>query len=330
MKGIEFAYPHFFLLLILLAPMIAWYIFRQKKTVSALQFSYAGVFSELPRSFRVRIRHFPFVVRMLAFVSLTAALARPYISNQWQEVTTEGIDIMIALDISTSMLAEDFKPNRMEAAKKIAAEFINGRSSDRIGLVIFAGETFTQCPLTTDHNVLQNLLLGVKTGMVEDGTAIGMGLANAVNRLRAGESKSKIIILLTDGVNNRGAIAPVTAAEIAHEFGIRVYTIGVGSIGTAPYPVQTPFGTQYQQVPVEIDEDILTEIALITGGSYFRATNEQKLKEIYGEIEQMEKSRTEVKEFVHKKELFLPFVLVAGLFIMIEILLQTIILRKIP
>lgn len=284
----------------------------------------------MPRSFRVRIRHFPFVVRMLAFVSLTAALARPYISNQWQEVTTEGIDIMIALDISTSMLAEDFKPNRMEAAKKIAAEFINGRSSDRIGLVIFAGETFTQCPLTTDHNVLQNLLLGVKTGMVEDGTAIGMGLANAVNRLRAGESKSKIIILLTDGVNNRGAIAPVTAAEIAHEFGIRVYTIGVGSIGTAPYPVQTPFGTQYQQVPVEIDEDILTEIALITGGSYFRATNEQKLKEIYGEIEQMEKSRTEVKEFVHKKELFLPFVLVAGLFIMIEILLQTIILRKIP
>ncbi len=330
MKGIEFAYPHFFLLLILLAPMIAWYIFRQRKAVPALQFSYAGVFNRLHRSFRVRLRHLPFVFRMIAFISLTVALARPFLSNQWQEVTSEGIDIIIALDISTSMLAEDFKPNRMEAARSIAAEFIRGRSSDRIGLVVFAGETFTQCPLTTDHTVLQNLLMGVKNGMVEDGTAIGIGLANAVNRLRAGTSQSRIIILLTDGVNNRGSIAPLTAAEIAREFGIRVYTIGVGSLGTAPYPVQTPFGTQYQQVPVDIDEEVLTEIAGITGGSYFRATNEQKLREIYGEIEQMEKSRTEVKEFVRKKELFLPFVLAAGLFIFMEMLLQTVVLRKLP
>jgi len=330
MKGIEFAYPHFFLLLILLAPMIAWYIFRQRKAVPALRFSYAGVFAQLHRSFSVRLRHLPFVLRMIAFIALTVALARPYLSNQWQEVTSEGIEIIIALDISTSMLAEDFKPNRMEAAKSIAADFIRGRSSDRIGLVVFAGETFTQCPLTTDHTVLQNLLLGVKNGMVEDGTAIGMGLANAVNRIRTGTSMSRIIILLTDGVNNRGAIAPLTAAEIAREFGIRVYTIGVGSLGTAPFPVQTPFGTQYQQVPVDIDEEVLIEIAGITGGSYFRATNEQKLREIYGEIEQMEKSRTEVKEFVRKKELFLPFVLAAGLFIFLEIFLQTVVLRKLP
>lgn len=330
MRGIEFANPELFILLVLLAPMIAWYIFRQKKSDTAMKFSYAGIFNELHKSFRVRLRHLPFVLRMLAFAVLTIAIARPFSSNQWQEVTSEGIDIMIALDISTSMLAEDFKPNRLESAKIIASEFISGRSSDRIGLVVFAGETFTQCPVTTDHTVLQNLIPEVKTGQIEDGTAIGMGLANAVNRLKSGTSTSKIIILLTDGVNNRGAIAPVTAAEIAEEFGIRVYTIGVGSMGTAPYPVQTPFGPQYQQIPVEIDEAVLKEIASLTGGSYFRATDEQKLKEIYTEIEEMEKSKTEVREFVRKKELFLPFILIAGLLVVLEILLQTVVLRKIP
>lgn len=330
MTGVKFANPEFFLLLILIAPMIAWYIFRQNKIKSALKFSYAGVFNNLHKSVRVRLRHLPFILKMLAFSMLTIAIARPYSSNQWQEVTSEGIDIMLSLDISSSMLAEDFKPNRFESAKSIASEFINGRPSDRIGLVVFSGESFTQCPVTTDHNVLQNLLLTLKTGMIEDGTAIGMGLANSVNRLKSSASSSKIIILLTDGINNRGAIAPLTAAEIAKEFGIRVYTIGVGTMGTAPYPVQTPYGKQYQQIPVEIDEKVLKEIAESTGGSYFRATDEHKLKEIYVEIEKMEKSKTEVKEFVKRKELFLPIVLLAGLFIMLEIILQTIVLRKIP
>lgn len=330
MAGIEFTHPELFLLLVLIAPMAAWYIFRQNRARAAMKFSYAGVFNQLHKSFRVRLRHMPFIYRMLAFVLLTIAIARPYSSNQWQEVTSEGIDIILALDISSSMLAEDFKPNRLEAAKNIAVEFVQGRPHDRIGLVVFSGETFTQCPVTTDHVVLQNLMREVKIGMVEDGTAIGMGLANSVNRLKNTSGTSRIVILLTDGVNNRGAIAPQTAAEIAREFGIRVYTIGVGSMGTAPFPVQTPYGTRYQQVPVEIDEDILREIASVTNGSYFRATDAQKLKEIYAEIEEMEKTKTEVKEFVKRKELFLPFVLLAGLLVFIEILFQTIVLRKIP
>jgi Ca-activated chloride channel homolog len=330
MYGVKFANPEFFLLLLVILPMLAWYVFRHLKSKTALQFSYAGIFGRLPRSYRIRFRHFPFVFRLLTLSALVVALARPYSTSQWEEVITEGIDIIITLDISTSMLAEDFKPNRLESAKLIATDFISGRRTDRLGLVIFSGETFTMCPLTSDHAVLKNLLMSVKTGMIEDGTAIGMGLANAVNRLKAGDSQSKIVILLTDGVNNRGSIAPVTAAEIAREFGVRVYTIGVGTVGTAPYPVQTPFGRQYQQIEVDLDEPVLMEIAAITGGSYFRATDEQKLKEIYREIEQMEKSRTETREFVRRKELFLPFMLLAGLFVMLEILLNTVVLRKIP
>lgn len=330
MYGIKFANPEFFLLLLVILPLLAWYLFRHLRSKTALQFSYASIFGKLPRSPRIRFRHFPFVFRLLAVSSLIVALARPYSTSQWEELITEGIDIIITLDISTSMLAEDFRPNRLESAKTIASDFISGRRTDRMGLVIFSGETFTLCPLTSDHAVLKNLLMSIETGMIEDGTAIGMGLANAVNRLKSGDSQSKIVILLTDGVNNRGSIAPLTAAEIAREFGVRVYTIGVGSVGTAPYPLQTPFGRQYQQIEVDLDEPVLKEIAAITGGSYFRATDEQKLKEIYREIEQMETSRTETREFVRRKELFLPFALMAALFVMLEILLHTVVLRKIP
>ena len=261
---------------------------------------------------------------------LILVLARPQSHDQWEEVVTEGIDIILSIDISTSMLAEDFKPNRMEAANSIAAEFISGRRNDRIGLVIFSGESFTQCPLTTDHTVLKDLLQEVEIGMIEDGTAIGMGLATAVNRLKNSDSKSRIIILLTDGVNNRGAIDPLTAANIADAFGIRVYTVGVGSRGPAPYPVRTPMGVQYQSIEADIDEDVLIEISDITGGKYFRATDENKLIEIYSEIEELEKSMIEVNQFSSTTEDYRAIALIAGLLLLIEWFLRVLVLRSIP
>jgi Ca-activated chloride channel family protein len=268
---------------------------------------------------------------MLAIALLVIVLARPQSSNRWENVSTQGIDIVITLDISGSMLARDLKPDRLEASKDVAVEFISGRRNDRIGLVVFSGESFTQCPLTTDHAVLINLFKEIKSGMVEDGTALGVGLANAVTRLKDSEAISKVIILLTDGVNNRGAIDPITAAELAKAFGIRVYTIGVGTMGTAPYPQQDFFGrTHYVQMPVEIDEETLQQISDITDGEYFRATDNNKLREIYAEIDQMEKSKINVKEFSRKEEEFLPFALAALILLVLEFLIRRSLLRSIP
>ena len=256
-----FANPSYLYLLLLLIPIIGWYIWKLRKSQASLQVSSSQAF-DMPgtTSFKVYLRHLPFVLRMLAIALLIVILARPQSTNSWQNSTSEGIDIVLAMDISSSMLAEDLKPNRLEAAKDVAASFINGRPNDNVGLVLFAAESFTQCPLTTDHTVLLNLFKDIQCGMIQDGTAIGLGLANSVSRIKDSQAKSKVIILLTDGVNNAGEIAPVTAAEIAKTFGIRVYTIGVGTKGQAPYPFQTAFGVQYQNIPVEIDEPTLKQI----------------------------------------------------------------------
>ncbi len=267
-------------------------------------------------------RHSGIVLRCLALAVLIVAIARPQSSLSWQNSTTEGIDIVIASDISGSMLAEDFTPNRMEAGKNIAIDFIKNRPNDRIGLVIFSGESFTQCPLTIDHEVLINLFKDIKNGMIDDGTAIGMGLATAVNRLKESDTKSKVIILLTDGSNNTGSIPPITAAEIAKQFGIRVYTVGLGTRGMAPYPVQTPMGIQYQRVPVDVDEGTLTKIAEITGGKYFRATNNSTLKNIYDQIDKLEKAKIDVTQYHKKTELFFPFALIALGFLLLEFVLK--------
>ena len=253
---------------------------------------------------------------------LIVVLARPQSTDSWSSSSTEGIDIMLSMDISGSMLAQDLKPNRLEAAKDVAASFINGRPNDNIGLVVFSAESFTQCPLTTDHAVLLNLFKDIQSGMIQDGTAIGLGLANAVSRIKDSQAKSKVIILLTDGSNNAGEIAPVTAAEIAKTFGVRVYTIGVGTQGMAPYPFQTAFGVQYQNIPVEIDEATLKQIAAITGGQYFRATDNASLKEIYAEIDQMEKTKISVQEFSKKQEEYKNWALLVFALLLIEILLR--------
>ena len=316
--------------MILLVPMILWYIFREKKSHADLQFSSLQAFKGIKHTGKIWLRHVLFALEVLVIVFLVIALARPQSSNSWQTYTSEGIDIVLALDISGSMLARDFTPDRLEAAKEVATKFILERPQDKIGLVIFAGESFTQCPLTTDQAVLVNLLREVKSGMIEDGTAIGLGLANAVNRLKDSPAKSKVVILLTDGVNNRGAIAPATAAELAKTYGIRVYTIGVGTYGEAPYPVQTPFGIQLQNVPVEIDEEVLQQIATLTGGKYFRATDNDKLTQIYQEIDQLEKSKIEVKHFSKREEQYFWFGLVGMLLLVTEALLRYTLLRKIP
>ena len=330
MFGFEFANPKYFLLLVLLVPMILWYVFKEKQSLADLQFSSLRAFRGIRHAGRVWLRHLLFACKVLAIVFLVTALARPQSSNSWQTYSSEGIDIVLGLDISTSMLARDFTPDRLEAAKEVATKFILERPQDRIGLVVFAGESFTQCPLTTDQAVLVNLLREVQSGMIEDGTAIGLGLANAVNRLKDSPAKSKVVILLTDGVNNRGSIAPVTAAELAKTYGIRVYTIGVGTYGEAPYPVQTPFGIQLQNVPVEIDEAVLKQIASVTGGQYFRATDNDKLQQIYNEIDQLEKSKVEVKHFSKREEQYFWFGLVGMLLLVTEALLRYTLLRKIP
>jgi len=259
---------------------------------------------------------------MIAVSLLIIVLARPQKTDRYQDVTTEGIDIMLALDISGSMLARDFKPDRLEASKNVATEFISGRPYDRLGLVVFSGESFTQCPLTTDHAVLVNLMREIESGMIEDGTAIGNGLATAINRIKDSDAVSKVIILLTDGVNNRGEIAPSTAADIAKTYGVRVYTIGVGTRGTAPYPVQTPYGIQYRNMPVEIDEAVLKDIASKTGGSYFRATDNNKLIEVYAEIDKLEKSKIDVRQFTRKEEKYLMPAIVAFVLLALESLIR--------
>ena len=325
-----FANPLYFLLLLLLIPMIGWYIWKLRKSQASLQISDSQGFDKAPINYKVFLRHLPFVFRVLCFVFLVIALARPQSTDNWQNSTTEGIDIVMSVDISTSMLAEDLKPNRIEAAKEVATSFIVGRSSDNIGLVIFARESFMQCPLTIDHAVLLNLMKDVQCGMIEDGTAIGHGLAIAVSRLKDSQAKSKVVILLTDGSNNAGEIAPSTAAEIAKTYGVRVYTVAVGSKGTAPYPFQVAGRIVYQNVPVEIDEKTLTQIAQITGGKYFRATNNKALKSIYEEIDQMEKTKINVQEYSKKQEEYLSFAILALLFLFLELLLRHTLLKNIP
>ncbi|MCI5580445.1 MAG: VWA domain-containing protein [Phocaeicola plebeius] len=330
-----FANIEYLFLLILLIPYIVWYCLKRKKTEPTLQVSTTRMYMNAPRSWKLYLLHAPFILRVLAFILLVLVLARPQTTDNWQNTEMEGIDIMMAVDVSTSMLAEDLKPNRLEAAKQVASEFINGRPNDNIGLTIFAGEAFTQCPLTVDHGVLLNLFHGIKgdiaqRGLIEDGTAIGMGIANAVSRLKESKAKSKVIILLTDGSNNRGDISPLTAAEIARKFGIRIYTIGVGTNGTAPYPMQTYAGVQYVNVPVEIDEQTLTQIAGTTNGNYYRATSNSKLKEVYREIDKLEKTKLNVKEFSKREEAFAVFGLWAFVCVLLEVLLRTTVLKKIP
>lgn len=331
MNNVVFANPGFFYLFIIIAMMVAWYVLRGRKAAASVSLSGFEGIRDRRSGIRVILRHFLFVLRVLALSALIIALARPQSTNRWERVTTKGIDIVMAMDISGSMQAMDFKPNRLEAAKDVGIEFVNSRPDDRFGLVVFSGESFTQCPLTTDRAVVSNFLKELDFGMVEDGTAIGMGLATAVNRLKDSKAISKVIILLTDGVNNMGDIGPVTAAELAAAYGIRVYTVGVGSMGTAPFPVKDMFGRRaVQNIPVEIDEDVLRDIAVLTNGKYFRATSNNKLKEIYQEIDQLEKTKLDVKQFSKKKEEYFPWMLLAIVLLTLEVILRYTVFRTIP
>lgn len=327
----HFASPYLLWLLFLLVPLIAYYVWRTLRGGATIQISSVQGLFRAPRTVRYYLRHLPFVLRATALALLVVALARPQDVERLSNTSTEGIDIMLSIDVSGSMLARDFKPDRITAAKEVAGSFVADRYGDRIGLVAFAGEAYTQSPLTTDQGTLQTLLSRIRSGLIEDGTAIGNGLATAINRLRESEAKSKVIILLTDGVNNRGEIAPLTAAEIAKAQGIRVYTIGVGTEGMAPYPAVDMFGeTTFVQRKVEIDEKTLTSIAEMTGGRYFRATDKAKLKAIYDEINQMERSKVEVSEHVTYHELYLDWLLGALALLLLEFLLSTLILKRIP
>lgn len=321
-----FANLEYLFLLILLLPYIVWYVLKQRKKEATLQVSDTRVYAHAPKSYKIYLLHAPFVCRLIAFIMLVIILARPQTTNSWKDTETEGIDIMLAIDISSSMLAEDLSPNRLEAAKQVASEFISGRPNDNIGLTLFSGESFTQCPLTVDHAVLLNFFQTIKCGIMDDGTAVGMGIANAVSRLKDSKAKSKVVILLTDGTNNKGEISPLTAADIAKSFGIRVYAIGVGTNGVAPYP--TPQG--YISVPVEIDETTLKQIASNTSGEYFRATSTSKLKEVYQEIDKLEKTKLNVKAYSKRQECFQPFAWILLLCILSEVLLRNSILKKIP
>ncbi len=328
MESITFNNSNLLYLLLLLLPMIGWYIWKQRDMDTSIRLSTLNGFAKAPRTYKWYLRHVPFVLRTLAMAILIVALARPQSTDHWSNTTTEGIDIVVALDISSSMLAEDFKPNRLEAAKEDAIRFISGRPNDRVGLVVFAGESFTQCPLTTDHAVLINLINDVKSGMIEDGTALGVGLANSVSRLKESSAKSKVVILMTDGINNCGEIPPLTAADIAKAMGVRVYTIGVGTQGQAPYPFVDQFGNKhYQKVDVEIDEEVLSQIATQTDGRYFRATSNKRLQEVYEQIDQLEKSKIETKEYSKKIEEYLPLILAGLALLAIELLMRNTILR---
>ena len=331
-NDITFANKELLWLLLIIPVMIAWYIWKNNSFNPELKVSSLAGFNGIKKSYKQYFRHSLIVLRLIAIALLVLVLARPQSRSSWKNVKTEGIDIVISLDISGSMLAKDFKPNRLEAAKEVAVEFIDTRPNDRIGLVIFSGESFTQCPLTTDHAVIKNLFADIHTGMVADGTAIGNGLATAVTRVKDSKAKSKVVILLTDGVNNQGSVAPLTAAEIAKAFGVRVYTIGLGTQGKALAPISMyPDGTyEYGYVDVNIDEKTMTEIASMTGGKYFRATDNDKLKEVYQEIDRLEKTIFEEKNFTNKAEHFLPFAIAAALLLLAEFLLKNIVYKSIP
>ena len=326
-----FEYPKLLWLLVVPALMVLHYIWLEiAQRHPHLRVSTAVPWLVKRTPFMAVLRHVPFVLRVFALAMVAVAIARPRSSEQVEKIDTEGIDIILAMDVSTSMLARDLTPDRISASKDIAIEFISQRPSDRMGIVVFAGESFTQCPLTTDRATLINLMKEVQTDLIEDGTAIGNGLATAIARMKDSDAKSRVVILLTDGVNNRGEISPQMAAEIAQTYGVRVYTIGVGKEGTAPYPVATPWGVEVQNVKVEIDEKLLSEIAESTGGRYFRATDNTKLAEIYGEINKMEKARTTVDSFPIYKELFTRYALLALAAILLELLLNWFVIRRLP
>lgn len=331
----DFASMHFknpeLLWLLVLVPVVIVYFWKiKRKNRTQIRISSTEAFKNYRPSLKQRMVNLPFVLRVLTMSLLVIALARPQSSSRASNVKTEGISVVIALDISSSMLAEDFKPNRIEAAKKVALDFIDGRPNDLIGLVIFSGQSFTQCPLTSDHAVLKNLLKDIKSGALKDGTAIGEGLATSVSSLKEAPTKSKVVVLITDGVNNSGSIAPLTAGEIALTFGVRVYSVGVGTRGMAPYPVQTLFGVQYQNMEVQIDEDLLTAVADATDGRYYRAVNNRRLEAIFAEIDKLEKSKIEITEFKRYTEEYLPFALLAGLLFMLELVLRYAWLRTLP
>lgn len=331
----EFANKEYLFLLLLLVPYILWYLLYWKKTEPTMRMSDTFAYQYAPKSLRQRLTWLPAFLRMITFSFIVFALARPQTHNSWGHRTSEGIDIMLAMDVSTSMLARDLKPSRIDAAKAVAGEFISGRQDDNIGLTIFAGEAFTQCPMTTDHQSLLNLLGSVRTdlaerGLIEDGTAIGMGLANAVSRLKESKTKSKVVILLTDGSNNMGDISPLTAAQIAKSLGIRVYTIAVGSKTVAPYPMQVGGTIQLVDVRVDVDEETLRQIASTADGHFYRATNTDELKKIYKDIDQLEKSKMEIKKYSKRYEAFVPFTFLALFCLILELLLRITWLRRIP
>ena len=328
LNNINFEQPYFFGLLILLPILIIWYIKRNKNLSSSVKVSTTA--APGMRSWKNSFRHLPFILRLLSIAFIIVALAKPQTRNEEQNAEGEGIDIILCLDVSGSMTAQDFTPNRMEAAKKVATDFINKRLTDRIGIVIFAGESFTQCPLTTDHDVLVSAIENIRNGLLEDGTAIGAGLSTSVDRIRNSTSKSKIVLLLTDGENNSGLIDPKTAKEIAKAFGIKVYTIGVGTEGFAPQPINTPTGIVMQTQKVSIDEKLLTEIANETGGKYFRAKDNNSLNSIYATIDTLEKSKIEIIKTVRFEDKFYPFVIAAIFFLLLEMLLNYTLFRKFP
>ncbi len=331
----EFANKGYFLLLLLLIPYILWYFLYRKKREPTMKMSDTRAYEYAPKSMRMRLMHLPMLLRCITFILIVIILARPQTHNAWNNKTVEGINIMMCMDVSTSMLAEDLKPNRIEAAKEVAEEFISSRPNDNIGLTIFAGEAFTQCPMTTDHASLLALLHNVRTdiaarGLIDDGTALGMGLANAISRLQSSKAKSKVVILLTDGSNNMGDISPMTAAQIAKSLGIRVYTIGVGTNTVAPYPVQVAGTTQYINLPAEVDVQTLRSIADATGGNFYRATNTSQLRKIYRDIDQLEKSKMNVQHFAKRYDAYQPFAFAALFFLLLEVLLRITWFRRIP
>ncbi len=332
MKHLVFAHPYLLLLLLIIPLMTVWYVLRYRKQKPALQFSNISLFKGLRKTFRQQAYPLLFVLRMIAVGALIVALARPQTKLSRQDMKVEGIDIVLTVDVSGSMLAEDFKPNRLEAAKKVAADFIEGRKNDRIGLVVFSGEAFTQVPLTIDHNVLLKQLYATKSGMIKDGTALGDGLATAINRIKDSEAKSKVIILLTDGINNQGSVDPQSAAEIAALYNIRLYTIGVGTQGMAPYPFHTQSGrVEYHNIPVELDEHLLTQMARTTDdGRYFRATSKKSLQEIFGQIDRMERSKIDVTQYAQTKDEYQIWLVLAALALLLEIILGLFYFRSTP
>ena len=327
----QFAHPGILWLFLIYLPLTGWYVWKHRSAHPSLGISTTSPFRRIGRPLKQYMLHGLFALRLLAIGCLIIVLARPQTRDAWRTSRTEGTDMVIALDISSSMLARDFKPDRLEAAKKIAAKFINGRESDNMGLVVFAGEAFTGVPMTTDRAALTNYVNALNREMLEDGTAIGDGLATSINRIKEGKAKSKSIILLTDGSNNTGIVAPLTAAEIARKMGIKVYTIGIGTNGTAPYPQVNMFGrVEYVPMPVVIDENTLRQIAEVTGGKYFRATGNKVLAEVFDEIDKLEKTELDVRHFSHTEDNYLPWALLAlGLFTL-EIVLRQTYLRTIP